>query len=501
MNLLGSSLIAGHWQANGDATFQAHNPQQNTIIEQKYHNCSQAQITAAAHGASQALSSYSALCAEQKAKFLDTIAAEILALGDDLIKLTQAETGLPEARLQGERMRTVNQLKMFADIIRRDHGTEIVDLADPDRAPLPKPETRLRTIALGPVAVFGASNFPYAFSTAGGDTAAALAAGCPVVVKGHPAHPGTAELTARAIHAAIMKCDLHPGVFSLLQSNQAGTSISLIQQKEIQAVGFTGSLHVGKVLQSACNKRSQPIPFYGELGSINPQIVLPNLAQQDPASIAQGLVDSLVLGNGQFCTNPGLWLVPEASDEFMQTAISAVIASATTALLTPGISASYQKSCDALAGNSDSELIATGQQQQAHFSPAKLFTASADSFLCQDPLHQEVFGPAALIVRYKDSTQLLQLIDALEGQLTASIHGQESDLKNSQTVVQHISRKVGRLMFNQMPTGVEVCASMNHGGPYPAATDSRSTSVGSEAYKRFLRPICYQNMPSYLLQS
>lgn len=499
MNLLGSSLIAGHWQSNDDTTFQAHNPQQNTTIEQQYSNCSQAQISAAAHSASQAFPSYSALSADKKANFLDTIAAEILALGDGLIELTQAETGLPEARLQGERMRTVNQLKMFADIIRRDHDNEIVDLADPGRAPMPKPETRLRTIALGPVAVFGASNFPYAFSTAGGDTAAALAAGCPVIVKGHPAHPGTAELTARAIHAAIVKCDLHPGVFSLLQSNQAGTSVSLIQQAEIQAVGFTGSLNVGRILQNACNERSQPIPFYGELGSINPQIILPDLIQQDSATIAQGLVDSLVLGNGQFCTNPGLWLVPQSSDQFMQTAISAVTATATTALLTPGISASYQKSCDALVNSSDAELIATGQQQQAHFSAAKLFTAGADSFLCQSQLHQEVFGPAALIVSYKDSAQLLQLIDALEGQLTASIHGQESDLKGSQTVVQHISRKVGRLMFNQMPTGVEVCASMNHGGPYPAATDSRGTSVGGEAYKRFLRPICYQNMPSYLL--
>lgn len=500
MTLNGKSLIAGVWLANEtDGHFQAYNPLAGENLKQQYSNASSADIDQAALQAGAAFESYSLLGAEERAEFLDTIGEEILALGEPLLEITALETGLPDMRLQGERMRTVNQLKMFAQVLREQGNAEILDEADPQRAPLPKPETRLRYIPLGPTAVFGASNFPYAFSTAGGDTASALAAGCPVVVKGHPAHPGTSELVAQAVASAIDKCNLHPGVFSLVQSTKPEASVQLVQHPAIQAVGFTGSIKVGQILQKACEQRDQNIPFYGELGAVNPQVVLPKMAHEQADTIGQGLVDSMVLGNGQFCTNPGLWLVPADAEAFKNVASKAIQKSATTALLTQGISASYAAATVKLAQTDNVSQLAINEVAHPHFSNAKLFATDSDSFLANRELHEEVFGPAALMVGYEDEADLLRIIDALEGQLTASIHGSDEDLQGAQTLCHKLSHKVGRLIFNQMPTGVEVCYSMNHGGPFPSSTDVRSTSVGAEAYKRFVRPICYQNIPSHLL--
>ncbi|WP_299981253.1 aldehyde dehydrogenase (NADP(+)) [uncultured Pseudoteredinibacter sp.] len=500
MSITGKSLVAGVWLGNeAEGQFQAYNPLAGENISQSYFNASSADIDQAALQAAAAFPSYSSLSNETRADFIETIAEEILELGDELLDTTAAETGLPMMRLQGERMRTVNQLRMFAQFIRERSGSEIVDQADPNREPLPKPETRLRHIALGPVAVFGASNFPYAFSTAGGDTASALAAGCPVVVKGHPAHPGTSELVAQAIEKAINKCQLHSGVFSLVQSSKPEASVQLVQHPAIQAVGFTGSIKVGQLLQKACWERQQNIPFYGELGAVNPQVVMPAMASDNAQTIAQGLVDSLVMGNGQFCTNPGLWLVPESAKEFRSIASEAISKASTTALLTQGISAAYSASTIKLAQTENVELLASNTPEQPHFSAAKLFSTSGSAFLANQELHEEVFGPAALMVSYRDEEELKAIISSLEGQLTASIHGLEEDLASAQELSQQIAHKVGRLIFNQMPTGVEVCYSMNHGGPFPSSTDVRSTSVGTEAYHRFVRPICYQNAPAHLL--
>lgn len=500
MDISGKSLVAGVWLGNeAEGQFQAYNPIAGENLAQQYLNASSNDIDQAAVQAAAAFPSYNALSADKRAQFLETIGEEILQLGDQLLDITALETGLPMMRLQGERMRTVNQLRMFAQFIREQASNEIVDEADPSREPIAKPETRLRHIALGPVAVFGASNFPYAFSTAGGDTASALSAGCPVVVKGHPAHPGTSELVAHAISKAISKCQLHSGVFSLVQSSKPEASVQLVQHPAIQAVGFTGSIKVGQLLQKACWERQQNIPFYGELGAVNPQLVMPAMAADKAQEIGQGLVDSLVMGNGQFCTNPGLWLVPDSATEFCTAASNAISKASTTALLTQGISANYSAMTIKLAQADGVELLASNEVEQPHFSNAKLFKTSASNFLSNQQLHEEVFGPAALIVTYQDNEELNNIIAALEGQLTASIHGLEQDLAQAQDVSRSLAHKVGRLIYNQMPTGVEVCYSMNHGGPFPSSTDVRSTSVGAEAYHRFVRPICYQNAPSHLL--
>lgn len=500
MSISGKSLVAGVWLGNdAEGQFQAYNPMAGENLEQRYFNASRTDIDQAALQAAAAFPSFSQLNVEQRAQFLETIGEEILALGDELLDTTALETGLPMMRLQGERMRTVNQLRMFAQYIREQADAEVLDEADPAREPLPKPETRLRHIALGPVAVFGASNFPYAFSTAGGDTASALAAGCPVVVKGHPAHPGTSELVAQAIEKAINKCGLHSGCFSLVQSSRPEASIELVQHPAIQAVGFTGSIRVGQLLQKACWERTQNIPFYGELGAVNPQVVMPAMATEQAREIGQGLVDSLVLGNGQFCTNPGLWLVPESASEFREAASEAIRNASTSALLTQGISAAYSAATIKLAQTDGVELLAGNEVEHAHFSAAKLFSTSASQFLANRDLHEEIFGPAALMVSYRDEEELHSVIASLEGQLTASIHGLEQDLAQAQNLSQQLAHKVGRLIYNQMPTGVEVCYSMNHGGPFPSSTDVRSTSVGAAAYQRFVRPICYQNAPAHLL--
>lgn len=500
MSITGKSLVAGVWLSNNDnGSFQAYAPSTGQNLEQQYGNASSQNIDQAAVQAQAAFASYSQLSAELRADFLDAIGEEILNLGDALLNITEQETALPMMRLQGERMRTVNQLKMFSTVLREQGNNEILDQADPQRAPLPKPETRLRYLPLGPVAVFGASNFPYAFSTAGGDTASALAAGCPVVVKGHPAHPGTSELVAQAISKAIEKCKLHAGVFSLVQSAKPEASVQLVQHPAIQAVGFTGSINVGQILQKAVYQRRQNIPFYGELGAVNPQVVLNSMATDQAATISKGLVDSLVMGNGQFCTNPGLWLIPEGCEEFLASAAASMKDASSTALLTRGISANYAKLCDEFANTAGVELIGNNTVDAEHFSQAKLFSTSSDNFINTPSLHEEVFGPAALIVRYRDEADLMRVIDSLEGQLTASIHGTDADLQKAGDLSRQLAHKVGRLIFNQMPTGVEVCYSMNHGGPFPSSTDVRSTSVGAEAFKRFVRPICYQNMPSHLL--
>lgn len=494
MNLTGNSLIAGQWLAEqGAKSFNAYCPIDDSYLDQAYYNASESLLNHAVAEAENAFYQYAETTKEQRAKFLETIAEQILELGDELLEITHKETALPLQRLTGEVGRTVNQLNIFAHFLRNGLDMTIEEAADPACSPLPKPATKLEYLPVGPAAVFGASNFPYAFSVAGGDTASALAAGCPVVVKGHPAHPGTSELVAGAIAKAAELTNMPAGVFSMLQSAEPELSHRLVTNTVIKAVGFTGSFAVASALQASIETRKERIPLYGELGSINPQVVLPKKGQLEAQSLAETMVQSMVMGQGQFCTNPGLWLVPESSTEFLQFAADTLAQQVSGPLLTKGIFSSYEKAVGELLDTEGVTLLAKGQTGQAHHATPKLFKTSAKQFIANEQLHEEVFGPAGLIVTYQDQNELLELIGSLQGQLTASVLASDDELAQSQALINKLKFKVGRLIFNQMPTGVEVCYSMNHGGPYPATTDVRSTSVGTEAMKRFLRPICIQS--------
>lgn len=446
---------------------------------------------------------YSTLPAIRRAQFLKTIAAQILNLGDELVDMVHVETGLAKTRIVGERGRTINQLHMFADNIIEQDFAVVIEPADELRKPLPKADTRLGYIPLGVVGVFGASNFPLAFSTAGGDTASALAAGCPVVMKAHSAHPGTSALVATAIAEAIDICSLDPGVFSLIQGENHQITSQIITHPLIKAVGFTGSERVGMILQQQINQRAEPIPFYGELGSVNPQFILPSKVKQSPSAIAKALVDSLMMGQGQFCTSPGIWVITEDEHyyEFCTQVRKHLEQQSAGVMLTAEIAENYQRSVAQWQDITGVDLLATGQDGAINESRAAIFSTNLSSFSNQALLQQEVFGCAALIVRCQDIEQMLMLVSVLKGNLTATIHAEDADLDNSQRLADALVHKVGRLIYNQMPTGVEVCAAMNHGGPFPAATNIQSTSVGSKAIERFRRPICYQNMPQQLLPS
>jgi NADP-dependent aldehyde dehydrogenase len=404
-------------------------------------------------------------------------------------------------RIQCERGRTIGQLNLFADLLDKGEYQSVIDLADPERAPLPKPETRLGYLPLGVVGVFAASNFPLAFSTAGGDTASALAAGCPVVMKAHAAHPATAELIAQAILKAMSLTDIDVGVFSLIQGKNYDISSQIVTHPLIKAIGFTGSERVGMILQQQINQRAEPIPFYGELGSVNPQFILASKLKNDGQEIASGLVASLMMGQGQFCTSPGIWFVVDGEqyNQFADTAAADIAKTQAGVMLTPGIANSYKNAVSQWQSIDGVELLAQGQAGVEYFCQAALFSTNLTTFSTHALLQEEVFGASALIVKCADFNELMQAITLLKGNLTASIHALDADIEDAKLVANAVAHKVGRLIYNQMPTGVEVCASMNHGGPFPASTNIRTTSVGSEAIQRFQRPICYQNMPNELL--
>ena len=499
--LTGKSLIAGSWQADEQQSrFRAYSPLTDTDLEPVYINVSKLEVNQACMEAEKAFYQYCESTKDQRSVLLNTIADEILALGEPLIELTHNETGLPVARLQAERGRTVNQLRYFAELLHAPLLQEQEDHGEPSREPVAKPHTRLGYLPLGPVAVFGASNFPYAFSVAGGDTASALAAGCTVVVKGHPAHPGTSELIAVATTRALAKCGLPQGVFSLLQSTEANTSHALVQHPAIKAIGFTGSLRVAEQLQLSIDKRKVRIPFYAELGSVNPQIILAERAKESGKDVVADLTDSLLMGQGQFCTSPGIWLLPEQHVGLAQHAADYLKTKASAPLLTRGIRSAFNRRQDIIAQQPGVSLLGTSQTSAPHHATAYLYQVSASDFITHSVLREEVFGPSAILVTYRDEAELNTCLAALEGQLTASVHGTDGDLLAYQGLIRTLSHKVGRLIFNQMPTGVEICHAMNHGGPYPASSDIKSTSVGGRALERFVRPICYQNMPLHLFR-
>ncbi len=492
----GCHLIAGDW-AGGGATFLSE-PAQG-----KAHAFSVGTVdlaNRACEAAEAAFWSYGYSARTERAAFLNAIADEIEARGAAITAIGTSETGLPEARLDGERGRTVGQLRLFAaHILKGDYLDRRHDAALPDRQPLPRPDIRLMQRPIGPVAVFGASNFPLAFSTAGGDTAAALAAGCPVVVKGHSAHPGTGEIVAEAIHAAIRMTGVHPGTFSLIQGGRRDVSTALVQHPLIRAVGFTGSLGGGRALFDLCASRPDPIPFFGELGSVNPMFLLPAALKARGTGIAQGWAGSLTMGAGQFCTNPGIAVLidgPEA-DAFTEAARAALAPVGAQVMLTDGIASAYRQGRDRIAGTTGVQAVLTSICDLRNATPY-LFATTGAEWLANHVLGEEVFGPLGLIVRVADAAEMEAVARSLQGQLTCTLHLDEADSDLGARLMPILERKAGRLLANGFPTGVEVCDAMVHGGPYPASTNFGATSVGTLSIRRFLRPVSYQNIPDAL---
>ncbi|MEQ9243688.1 aldehyde dehydrogenase (NADP(+)) [Roseovarius indicus] len=493
----GKHLIAGEWIATDD-TFTSE-PASGEAHSFSVGN--PALVDQAAKAAEEAFTTYGYTTREERASFLDTIADEIEARGEEITEIGTSESGLPEARLQGERGRTTGQLRLFAEHIRKgDYLDRRHDEALPDRAPAPRPDLRMMQRPIGPVAVFGASNFPLAFSTAGGDTAAALAAGCPVVVKGHGAHPGTGEIVAEAIHAAIGKCNMPKGTFSLVQGGNRQVGQALVQHPLIRAVGFTGSLAGGRALFDLCAQRPEPIPFFGELGSVNPMFLLPEAVAARGASIGEGWAGSLTMGAGQFCTNPGIAIVldgPEA-DAFTDAAKQALSGTGEQVMLTDGIAKAYRDGRDRVAASKGVQEVLNSTCNRRNATPY-LYETDGTTWLENEELGEEVFGPLGLIVRVADMDQMKQVASSLRGQLTCTLHMDDGDAGAARELLPILERKAGRLLANGFPTGVEVCDSMVHGGPYPASTNFGATSVGTLSIRRFLRPVCYQNLPETVL--
>lgn len=458
-------------------------------------------IDKACQAAEEAFWSYGYSTREERACFLEAIADEIEARADAITEIGTQETGLPVARLVGERGRTVMQLQLFAAHIRTgDYLDRRYDSSVTFPQPGSKPRHRLMNRPIGPVAVFGASNFPLAFSVAGGDTASALAAGCPVVVKGHPAHPGTSEIVAQAVLAAITRCGIHPGVFSLVQAGGRATGEALVQHPLIRAVGFTGSFAGGRALFDLCATRPEPIPFFGELGSVNPMFLLPAALAARSGEIGAGWADSLIMGAGQFCTNPGIAVVMRGKegDDFASAARSALEQAQMQAMLTEGIAAAYREGRDRIAAEAGvSSLLVSSCNLRA--ATPDLFSVTAAEWMGNHVLAEEVFGPLGLIVTVENFAEMCEVARSLTGQLTATLHMDESDSGAAHSLLTILERKAGRVLINGFPTGVEVCDAMVHGGPYPASTNFGATSVGTLSIRRWLRPVCYQDFPHSLL--
>ena len=498
----GEMFIGGRSLRGGSGEVRAVNPATGETLEPVYGGASRAELDEACRLAWEAFDDYRSRPPEARAAFLEAIAQNILDLGDALIERAMAESGLPRPRLEGERGRTVGQLRLFAQVVREGRYLDLrIDPALPERKPMPRPDLRSRMIPLGPVAVFGASNFPLAFSVAGGDTAAAFAAGCPVVAKAHPAHPGTSELVGRAIQQAVLGSGLPEGVFSLVFDSGHEIGQALVADPRIKAVGFTGSRRGGLALMKIAQQREEPIPVYAEMSSINPVILFPGALAERGEAIAQGFVASLLMGAGQFCTNPGLILAIESDglDGFVAAAGAALGEAGPATMLTPGIHQAYEAGVAALAGHTGVETIARGKSGSLYQCVAGLFSTTGEAFLANRGLAEEVFGSSSLIVRCRDEAELARVLDSLEGQLTASLHVTAADHEEAGRLLPVLERKVGRILVNGFGTGVELAHAMVHGGPFPSTSDGRSTSVGTMAIDRFLRPVCYQDMPDGLL--
>ncbi|HEV3219055.1 MAG TPA: aldehyde dehydrogenase (NADP(+)) [Candidatus Acidoferrales bacterium] len=505
MDLKGKSFIGWASGADGGKKFTAVNPATNSALEPAYTSASTEEADRAAQLAAQAFTSYSKLSGKEKAVFLRAIAKGLEGIADLLVVRVNQEAGLPDARIRSETARTVFQLRLFADLVEEGSWVRArLDRPDPARKPAPKPDLRSMWVALGPVVVFGASNFPLAYSVAGGDTASAFAAGNPVIVKAHPAHPGTSELVGDVIRSAARECKLPEGIFSLVFDAGTEVGAALVRHPFVRAVGFTGSQRGGRALMDIAAARPEPIPVFAEMGSTNPVFLLPGALAARGEQIAEGMHGSVTLGAGQFCTKPGLVFLPPGAEanSFSQSLARRMAESPAPVMLTPQIQAAYAGQVAARAGQSSVAVAAEGKaagSEPGVRGRAALFTTGAREFIARPDLAAEVFGPAALVVSCSRKEEMLEIARGLHGHLTATVHGTEEDLRENQELIEILKQKAGRLVFNGFPTGVEVGHAIIHGGPYPATSDGQSTSVGSQAIYRFARPVCYQNFPSEAL--
>ncbi len=501
--ITGKNYIGNSLSANGNKTFTTFNPQTNTENASVFTEATAEEINQAAILANQAFQSYSKKSGKEKAAFLRAIADEIEALGEALIEVYTSESGLPAGRAMGERGRTVGQLRAFALHVEEGSWVEAsIDTAQPERQPIPKVDLRKMNVPLGPIVVFGASNFPLAFSTAGGDTAAALAAGCPVIVKSHPMHAGTGELVASAVLKAAEKTGMPNGVFSNLNSSGIEVGQQLVQHPAVKGVGFTGSIRGGRALFDLAAQRPEPIPVFAEMGSINPVVLLPEALNTGAASWATTYAGSITLGAGQFCTNPGLLLgiKGEGLDQFGQTLAEEIVKVTPTCMLHPNIYGAYEAGKERAVSQEGLEVIAAyNDEVSANYGRQIVSKVAGKTFLENPTLHHEVFGPFSLLVECENESQLEEIITKLEGQLTGTIIASETEIAANSGIVNALQNRVGRIIFNGVPTGVEVCPSMLHGGPYPASTDARFTAVGVDSIKRWVRPFSFQAWPDNLL--
>jgi 2,5-dioxopentanoate dehydrogenase len=510
LKISGQSIIGFRSPIKSGATFRATNPRTGELLPIEFVVAGPDDVDLAATLAHEAFEIYSQVSGREKGKFLRAIAAKIEGAVDIIVERAEQETALPKARLQGETARTCGQLRLFAQVVEEGSWvTARIDRADANRKPAPRPDIRSMFHALGPVVVFGASNFPLAFSVAGGDTASALAAGNPVIVKGHPAHPGTSDLVGQLLRDSVKECGLPEGVFSLLLDSGTEVGVMLVKHPLVKAVGFTGSHKAGRALMDMAAARREPIPVFAEMSSTNPVFILPGALRENGDNISTGMFGSVTMGVGQFCTKPGLVFLPENTHatRFVDKLKKLVAESGPFHMLTPGIRSAYQSATARRRTETGVKLLAermspsaTTHSNDENFSVGTaLFEADSESFLQSADLSAEVFGPATLIVRHSTRAQALEIARNLGGHLTATIHGTEADLREFSDLIAILKTKVGRLVVNGFPTGVEVSHAMVHGGPYPSTSDGRSTSVGSEAIFRFCRPVCYQGFPEALL--
>jgi NADP-dependent aldehyde dehydrogenase len=500
--LCGEHWIDGRWMATGSEAFNAINPATGQALAPRFAEATEAEVDAAATAARRAFEVTRDYEPAWSARLLDAIAAQIEGLGDELLNRGEVETALPRARLISERARTCSQLRMFARIVREGSWVDaVIDRADPNRQPLPKPDLRRMMIPRGPVAVFGASNFPFAFGVCGGDTASALAGRNPVIVKGHPSHPGTSELFARAVAGAIDDCQLPAGLFALLQGRRHELGAALVRNPQICAVGFTGSQRAGRALFDLASRRQVPIPVFAEMGSINPVVILPAAIRERGEQIAKDLAGSMLMGGGQFCTKPGvMFVVGDSEHKFADALVRAVKAGGPATMLNGSLRDSFSQRVAAISRASGVKTVVAGTADAYAQHAPVLFETSAETFLREPQLHEEAFGPGGIIVECPSTEQALACIDWLGGNLTGTVHiGKDEDRKLAAAVLRKLEGTTGRVIVNGYPTGVEVGRAIVHGGPYPATTDSGATSVGSAAIRRFVRPVAYQNTPQDLL--
>ena len=501
--ITGKNYLGNQLSAKGNITYKTFNPELNEENQTTFTEVTSEEIEEAVNLASEAFKEFRTISGAKKSEFLNTIADEILALDDVLINIYCSETGLPEGRAKGERGRTVGQLRSFAELITEGSWVDAtIDLGDKERQPQPKPDLRKLNIPIGPIVVFGASNFPLAYSTAGGDTAAALAAGCPVIVKSHPMHSGTGELVASAIVKAAEKTGMPNGVFSNLNSSGIEVGQQLVANPKIKGVGFTGSIKGGRALFDLAAKREEPIPVFAEMGSINPVIILPKALENRNQEIAKTYANSITLGTGQFCTNPGLLIGIKGENltMFINNLSDEILKINPSCMLHPNIKKGYEKNKEKVVTQNNVSVKANYTSEvHDNYAEQTVVSVTGKDFLENSNLHLEVFGPFSMVVQCENEEELQNVISNLEGQLTGTIISDNNEISAHTSIVNALQNRVGRIIFNGVPTGVEVCESMTHGGPYPASTDSRFSAVGITSIKRWVRPFSYQDWPNSLL--